>query len=106
MHVPTRDEDCLPCGDSKNTSKSMSAQERKIQDPASNPHEVLGPRASGEESQEGPGNSKGHMPFPGHKTGSRGPHRHSRGTCRNLRKSRRFIPTGEMRTFSAEASRG
>ena len=65
MHVPTRDEDCLPCGDSKNTSKSMSAQERKIQDPASNPHEVLGPRTQRRGIPRGPWKLKRTHAFPG-----------------------------------------
>ena len=35
-----------------------------------------------------------------------GPRRNSRGTCRNSRKTRRFFTPGEMRPFSAAASRG
>ena len=43
VHAPTRDEDRLPWGDSRNTPISMSALERNPQVPAPTPHKVLGP---------------------------------------------------------------
>ena len=49
VHAPTRDEDCLPWGDSRSTPGSMSALESKAQVPAPTPLEVLGPASTGEE---------------------------------------------------------
>ena len=43
VQAPTRDEDCLPWGDSRSTPRSMSALERNAQVPAPSPHKVLGP---------------------------------------------------------------
>ena len=43
VHAPTREEDCLPWGDSRSTPRSMSALERNPQVPAPIPHKVLGP---------------------------------------------------------------
>ena len=43
VHATTRDEDCLPWGDSRSSPGSMSALERNPQVPAPNPHKVLGP---------------------------------------------------------------
>ena len=42
VHATTRDEDCLPWGDSRSTPGSMSALERNPQVPAPTPHKVLG----------------------------------------------------------------
>ena len=47
VHAPTRNEDCLPWGDSRSTPRSMSAQERNAQVPAHTPHMVLGPGMDG-----------------------------------------------------------
>ena len=43
VHVSTRDEALLLCGDSKGTSRFMSALVRKPQDLALTPHEESGP---------------------------------------------------------------
>ena len=54
VHVPTRDEDFLPWGDSRNPPSSMSALERNPQVPAPTPHEVLGPGIDGRGIPRGP----------------------------------------------------
>ena len=41
MHAPIRDEDLLPCEDSKSTPRSMSTVERNPQVPGPTPHKVL-----------------------------------------------------------------
>ena len=52
VHAPIRDEDLLPWGDPRSTTRSMSALERNPQVPGPTPHKVLGPAPSGEESLE------------------------------------------------------
>ena len=47
VHAPTRDEDLLPWGDSRNTPRSMSALKRNPQVPSLTPHKVLGPGIDG-----------------------------------------------------------
>ena len=47
VHVTTRDEDWHPWGDSRSTSRFMSALERNPQVPAPTPHKVLGPGIDG-----------------------------------------------------------
>ena len=47
VHAPTRDEDFLPWGDSRNPPSSMSALERNPQVPAPTPNKVLGPGIDG-----------------------------------------------------------
>ena len=54
MHAPTRDEDCLPWGDSRSTPRSMSALERNPHVPASTPHKILGPDIDGRGIPRGP----------------------------------------------------
>ena len=54
VHEPTRDEDCLPCGDCRSTSRSMSALQRHPQAPAPTPHKVLGPSIDGREIRSVP----------------------------------------------------
>ena len=54
MHVPNRDEDWLPWGDSRSTPRSMSALERNPQVTALTPHKVLGPSIDGRGIPRGP----------------------------------------------------
>ena len=54
VHVPILDEDLLPWGDSRSTTRSMSAQERNTQVPAPPPHKVLGPGTEGRGIPRGP----------------------------------------------------
>ena len=54
VHAPTRDEDCLPWGDSRCTPRSMSALERNPHVPAPTPHKILGPGIDGREIPRGP----------------------------------------------------
>ena len=68
VHAPTRDEDFLPWGDSRNPPSSMSALERNPQVPAPTPNKVLGPGIDGRGIPRGPratrmgiGHSWGHQ---------------------------------------------
>ena len=54
VHVNTRDEDWHPWGDSRSTSRFMSALERNRQVPAPTPHKVLGPGIDGRGISRGP----------------------------------------------------
>ena len=54
LHAPTREEVCLPWGDSRSTPRSMSALERNPQVPAPIPHKVLGPGIDGRGNPRGP----------------------------------------------------
>ena len=54
VHAPTRDEDFLPWGDSRNPPISMSALEWNPQVPATTPHKVLGPGIDGRGIPRGP----------------------------------------------------
>ena len=54
VHAPTRDENSLPWGDSRNTPRCMSALERNPQVPAPTPHKVLGPGIDGRGIATGP----------------------------------------------------
>ena len=54
VHDPIRDEDLLPCGDSRSTPRSMSAVERNPLVPAPPPHKVLGPGIDGRGIPRGP----------------------------------------------------
>ena len=54
VHVTTRDEDWTPWGDSRSTSRFMSALERNRQVPAPTPHKVLGPGIDGRGISRGP----------------------------------------------------
>ena len=54
VHAPTRDEVCLPWGDSTSTPRSMSALERNPQVPAPYPHKVLGAGIEGRGIPRGP----------------------------------------------------
>ena len=47
VHAPTRDEDCLPWGDSRSTPRSMSPLVMNPQVPAPTPHKILGPGIDG-----------------------------------------------------------
>ena len=64
VHAPTRDDERLPWGDSRSSPRSMSALEKNPQVPAPNPHKVLGPASTGEESREPPEQLAGGLPFP------------------------------------------
>ena len=50
VHAPTR----LPCGDSRNSPRSMSALERITQVPAPTTHKVVGPGIDGSGIPKGP----------------------------------------------------
>ena len=54
VHVPTRDEDCLPWGDSRSSPRSMSALERNPHVPAPTPSKVLGSGIDGRGIPRGP----------------------------------------------------
>ena len=54
VHAPTRDEDCLPWGDSRSTPRSMPALERNPQVPAPTSHKILGPGIEGRGMPRGP----------------------------------------------------
>ena len=54
VHARTRDEDCLPWGDSRSTPRSMSALERNPDVPAPTPHKVFGPGIDGRGIPRGP----------------------------------------------------
>ena len=54
LHAPTRDEDCLPWGDSRSTPRYMSALERNPQVPALTPHKVFCPGIDGRGIPRGP----------------------------------------------------
>ena len=54
VHFPSRDEDCLPWGDSISTPRPMSALERNPQVPALSPQKVLGPGINGRGIPRGP----------------------------------------------------
>ena len=54
VHAPTRDEDCLPWGDSRSTPRSMSALERNAQVPALTPLKILGCGIHGRGIPRGP----------------------------------------------------
>ena len=54
MHAPSRDVDCLPWGDSRNTPRCMSALEKNPQFPAPTAHKVLGPGIEGKGIPRGP----------------------------------------------------
>ena len=67
-HVPTRDEDLLPSGDTRSTPRSMSALERNPQVPAPMPHKVLSQRdtaatAREESTRAGPHSRRGLTPL-------------------------------------------
>ena len=63
VHALVRDEDLLPWGDSKSTSRPMSARERNPQVPAPTPHKDLGPGIEGKRNPERPpSNSNGDWP--------------------------------------------
>ena len=68
VQAPTRVEDCLPCGDSRSTPRSMSALERNSQVPAPTPHKVLSQRntaatAREESARAGPHSRRGLTPL-------------------------------------------
>ena len=68
VHAPTRDEDLLPWGDSRSTTKSMSALERNSQVPAPRPQKVLSQRdtaasAREESTRAGPHSRRGLTPL-------------------------------------------
>ena len=64
VHAPTRDEDCLPWGDSRSTPRSMSALQRNPQVPAPTPHKALRPSIDGRGIPRGPpSHSHGDWPF-------------------------------------------
>ena len=64
VHAPIRDEDLLPCGDSRSTPRSMSALERKPHVPDLLKHKVLGPGIERERDPERPpSNSHGDWPL-------------------------------------------
>ena len=107
VHAPTGDEDCLPWGDSRSTSRSMSALERNPQVTEPTPRNVLGPGIDGRGIPRGPrATPMGTGISRGLKSGSLRTTSQVESTCRNSRKSRRFSPPGEMRPISAEVSRG
>ena len=54
VQAPTRVEDCLPCGNSRSTPRSMSPLERNPQVPAPTPHKILGPGIEGRGIPRGP----------------------------------------------------
>ena len=54
VHAPTRDEDLLPWGDSRNTPRSMSALKRNPQVPSPTSHKILGPGIDGRGIPRGP----------------------------------------------------
>ena len=54
VHAPTKDEDCLPWGDSRSTPRSMSAMVRNPQVPAPTPKKILGPGIDGRGNPRGP----------------------------------------------------
>ena len=54
VHAPTRDEDCLPWGDSRSSPRSMSALERNPHVPAPTPSKVLGSGIDGRGIPRGP----------------------------------------------------
>ena len=54
MHAPTRDDERLPCGDSRSSPRSMSALEMNPQVPAPTPHKVLGHGIYGRGIPRGP----------------------------------------------------
>ena len=54
VHAPTRDEDCLPWGDSRSTARCMSALERNPHVPTPTPPKVLGPGVEGRGIPRGP----------------------------------------------------
>ena len=54
LHAPTREEVCLPWGDSRSTPRSMTALERNAQVPAPTPHKILGPGIDGRGIPRGP----------------------------------------------------
>ena len=54
VHAPIRDEDLLPCGDSRRTPRYMSALERNPHVPAPAPHKVLGSGIDGSGIPRGP----------------------------------------------------
>ena len=54
MHAPTRDDERLPCGDSRSSPRFMSAREKNPQVPAPTPHKVLGPGIDGRGIPRGP----------------------------------------------------
>ena len=54
VHAPTKDEDCLPWGDSRITPRSMSAMVRNPQVPAPTPNKILGPGIDGRGNPRGP----------------------------------------------------
>ena len=54
VQAPTRDEDSLPWGDSRNIRRSMSAPERNPQVPTATPHKILGTGIDGRGIPRGP----------------------------------------------------
>ena len=58
VHAPSRDKDCLPWGDSRSTTRSMSALKRNPQVPSLSPHKVLGPSIDGRGIPRGPGETR------------------------------------------------
>ena len=64
VHAPTRDEDCLLWGDSRNNPRSMSALERNPHVPAPTPHKILGPGIDGRGPREAPEQLAWGLAFP------------------------------------------
>ena len=79
VHAPTRDEDFLPWGDSRNPPISMSALEWNPPVPAPTLHKVLGPSIDGRGLPRGPMQLAWGLAFPeATRAGPRGPRRKSR----------------------------
>ena len=79
VHAPTRDEDWLPCGDSRITPRSMSAQENNPQVPARLNTRTKDAASKGEESREAPEQLPWGLTFPeAARAGRWGPRRNSR----------------------------
>ena len=64
VHAPTRDEDCLPWGDSRSSPRSMSALERNPHVPAPTPSKVLGSGIDGRGIPRGPRATPWGLAFP------------------------------------------
>ena len=64
MHAPTRDDETLPCGDSRSSPRSMSALEKNPQVPAPTPHKVPGPGIDGRGIPRGPRATAWGLAFP------------------------------------------
>ena len=84
VHAPTQDEEWLSCGDSRSTTRSMSALERNPQVTAKTPRKVFGSDIAGRGIQKSPLATRWGLAFPqATRACPWGPRHDSRGPAAN-----------------------